>query len=33
MIRLFELADRMNGGRWQWPCWLLDWAWSRQATR
>jgi hypothetical protein len=20
------------GVRFQWPCWLLDWAWSRQAT-
>lgn len=21
------------GIRFQWPCWLLDWAWGRQATR
>ena len=20
------------GVRFQWPCWLLDWAWDRQAT-
>lgn len=32
MDRLFEWADRVNGGRWQWPCWLLEWAWQRQAT-
>jgi hypothetical protein len=23
---------RRAGIRFQWPCWLLDWAWDRQAT-
>ena len=24
--------SRLTRGRFQWPCWLLDWAWNRQAT-
>lgn len=38
MNSLFALGDRAQrllwrlGVRFQWPCWLLDWAWNRQAT-
>lgn len=36
--RLFAALDGAQallwgiGIRFQWPCWLIDWAWKRQAT-
>lgn len=38
MSRLLAFLDGTQGLLWragirfQWPCWLLDWAWDRQAT-
>jgi hypothetical protein len=36
--RLFGALDWLQRNLWrigirlQWPCWLIDWAWNKQAT-
>lgn len=32
MDKLTMTRRRILRGRFQWPAWLLDWAWNRQAT-